>query len=123
MPNDKSPIDLLKSQSQNYQPFLKTFQQSEDIKRDELFGLLTSTFPASGQPESAEEPLDESAKDDLFALIKKNKSFFVNLLKFQKQKSSPALLFDELDDAIAGRDIDAIELALYRVLYFTNIKL
>ncbi len=47
MPNDKSPIDLFKSQSQNYQPFLKTFQQSEDIKKDELFGLLTSTFPAS----------------------------------------------------------------------------
>ena len=59
-----SPIELLKAQDLNYQPFFKSYQLSKESKRDELLGFLTTTFPTSAIPDDGLEPFDQLMQDD-----------------------------------------------------------
>ncbi len=121
MPSPKSPIDLLKAKDLNLGPFFKSFNCKQKAQAKALKETLVKKFGKEEQLK--EEKLTESNLARIEGLINSHREFLKEILQFTRRNLTVADLEEALESAMEQRDVDAMELALYRILYFTKIKL
>jgi hypothetical protein len=102
--------------------FIKNLGNEDRENSKRFIELLEREFIPDPQKNKVQLFEKNKGADDLRNYLKKNKPFFVQVLKFTRQHLSPSKLQEELNDAMESKDLVNIELKLLRAIYFAKLQ-